>query len=169
MCDDRRIVFSDTNVILDFIEIGRLDLLQRLFGEIFITTGVDGQIVKDRDRFLTYREVFPIHYPEPEWEQVLVELKKHYGVGVGEIDRSAAIAARNTGSRLLTRDENLIEEAIKFLDMTEDDFIGSSELLKMCVENIFITKTEALRYCDDITETRLTFGGLDTELIERLP
>ncbi len=169
MDDEKRVVFSDADVILDFMEIRKLDLLERLFKTVFVTPRVDAQIISNRDRFDVYRTAFPIRYPEPEWEIEVVNMNKKYGRGVGEADRAAAIAAKYTGSILLTRDNPLVGEAIEYLGMSPDDFVGTVEILHACVVKKLLSKADALLYCDDITEKRLTYGELDTGILESLP
>lgn len=162
-------VFADTNVILDFLEIKQLRLLVQLYTHVFVTDGVDRQIKSNRDSYEVWRDDFPIILPEPAWYITLSDMERKYGIGVGEVDRMAAIAAKYTNRFLLTRDNDLINEAIEYLGMQSGDFIGTVEILHDCVLKDWISKKEALMFCDDISEARCPREDLDKILIEDLP
>jgi predicted nucleic acid-binding protein len=155
-------------VIFDFLEIGRLDLLVRLYEKIHVVAAVDAQVKRDCKSYDAWREDFPIRFPEPEWELELVRLRRKYGWGVGDADRAAAIAAKRTGGLLLTRDNRLKREAKKCLEMDDRDFVGTVEILRNCVELGFISKRDALMLCDDISDKRCPQEDLDRSILEEL-
>lgn len=169
MSDPKRPVFIDACVVFDYIAIKRLDLLVRLFGKIHVVRRVDEQVKRDRKSYDVWRDDFPVYFPEAAAESELADLRKKYGVGVGDADRSAAIAARDSGGILLTRDELLIEEAVRVLRMSPSDFIGTVEILEICVKRKFLKKKEALTFCDDISEKRCRREPLDRSRLEKLP
>lgn len=160
--------FIDASVLFDFFEVGRLDLLERLYKVVCITERVDRQVVRSREKYEVYRDVFRLIYPEPEWEAELARLKRKHGLGVGDVDRGAAIAAKYSGGVLLTRDKMLIAEAKEFLDMRDEDFVGTVAVLRRCVEGGLIDKAEAIRLCHDISEERCRKEDLDCSELERL-
>lgn len=162
-------VFADADVILDFLEIKQTRLLVQLYREICVIEPVDGQIQSNRSDFEIWREEFPIIYPEPEWYMILADMKIKFGLGAGEVDRMAAITAFKSGGILLTRDNELKTEAIDFLGMNPKSFVGSVEILCECVTKGFISKKDALTFCDDISEARCHREDLDKVLIEDLP
>ncbi len=160
--------FIDASVLFDFIEVGRLDLLKRLYDVVWVTDRVDAQVVGNREKYEVYRDVFRLIYPEPEWEAELVRMKRKYGPGVGDVDRGAAIAAKYSKAVLLTRDKMLIAEAKELLGMPDDAFVGTVTILRRCVEKELINKAQAIRLCHDISEKRCQIEDLDCSELERL-
>ncbi len=169
MYEEERKVFIDSNVIFDFIEIGRLDLLARLFNKMHVVPAVDSEVKKDREKYEIYRENFPMLYPEAEWEQELADMNADLIRRASDADRSAAIATKNTRGILLTGDNLLAEEAVKYLGMSRNDLIKTEFILLECVKQKMIPKKDALMYCDDISETRRKYNDLDISIIEKLP
>ena len=161
--------FIDANILLDFMEIRRLDLLVRLFDKMDVVFRIDEEIVFYRGYYEKYRSNFPVCFSEEEWEEKLAEMNNKYGFGVGTNDRSAAIAAKFSDAHLLTRDMDLIDEAKDLLSMTDSDFISTVEILCMLVNKKFLSKIKALDYCQEISDKRCPIKALDCTPIKSLP
>ena len=145
--------FIDADVIFDFMEIRRLDLLFSVFERLYVVFRIDEQVEFNRGLYEA-QSGFVIANPEEEWERKLVEMKDEYGRGPGYADRSAAIATCYSHGKLLTRDEELKGDAIEFLKMSDEDFISTVEVFCMLVGISGVTKSEAINYCEEISLKR---------------
>lgn len=157
------IVVSDTTPIISLMKAGQLELLQKLFGVVYIPTAVyreltDNEVFSEEAR--TVKECEFLYVEEVENGKSVAILRNFTGLDAGESE--AIILADEKHSDVLLMDEHKGRQVAKKLDITITGTIG---ILTQAFNEGMLTRDDVEECIEQLKESGLR---ISEKLYQRL-
>jgi predicted nucleic acid-binding protein len=149
------VIISDTSSLSNLINIGRLDLLEKLYNNVTITPEIYNEYK------LKFKDELPnwITTKEVKNKEKVIEINKEYGIG----ESSAIALALETPNTLIIIDD---QEAKLYASKIGLSVIGTIGVIKQAVDKKIIkNKVEANNLFDDLKNTG---GWISDKLLKEI-